>query len=155
MEGDAEVRSHLGAIVNHRLVKARQYAADACRGVYKRGRFSVNNFVVGLTGKSHVAAVVEFQNFADDKLVCGIGDDGRDVCGFVDDATHGLRKHVVANEYGYLRSPFAVGGLLPASNVGPVDDVVMDQACEVQQFYGGASVSHAVEVGLFCTAICK
>ena len=70
--------------------------------------------------------MVQFQDFPDDELVCSIGNDGGDVRFFVDDATHGLRKYVVANEHSYLRSPFAVGGFLPASNVGPVDDVIMD-----------------------------
>ena len=74
--------------------------------------------------------MVQFHDFAYDELVGGVGDNDRNVpVVFVDDATHGLREHVVAHEDGHLGAPFLVGRNLPTSEFRTVDDVVVDEAC--------------------------
>ena len=100
--------------------------------------------------------MVEFQNFTDNQFVGCIRNNQRYVTNFfVNDAAHGLRKHIVANQHGHLRTPFAMGCLLPAANVRAVNDVVVHEACEVQKFYGRTGVCNAVNIRFLRSAVCE
>ena len=91
--------------------------------------------------------MVQLQDFSGNQLVCRLGEDyGNVPFRLFDNALHGLGKHIVANENGYLGAPFLVCRLLPATDFGVVDDVVVNKACAVQQFNARAGVGHPVNV---------